>query len=133
GFGTGKAIAITFALEGAKVCLIDRELERALETHREITANGGEALSVAADVTKSADCAAAVASTLQRYGRLDILVNNVGIGVGGGRVEQLDEAVWSRVIDVNLTSAVLMAKYTIAALIAPRGSIVSIASVAALR
>jgi NAD(P)-dependent dehydrogenase (short-subunit alcohol dehydrogenase family) len=133
GFGTGKAIAITFALEGARVCLVDRELERAQETQREIIANGGEAFTVAADVTKSGDCAAAVAATLQRYGRLDILVNNVGIGVGGGRIEQLDEALWSRVIDVNLTGAVLMAKHAITALIAARGSIVSIASIAALR
>jgi NAD(P)-dependent dehydrogenase (short-subunit alcohol dehydrogenase family) len=133
GVGTGKAIAITFALEGARVCLVDRELERAQETLREIEAGGGEAFSATADVTNSADCAATVAVTLQRYGRLDILVNNVGIGVGGGRVEQLDEAVWSRVINVNLTSAILMSKHAIPALIATRGSIVNIASVAALR
>ena len=133
GIGTGKAIAIAFALEGARVCLVDREPERAQETLREIETGSGEAFIATADVTNSADCAATVAATLQRYGRLDILVNNVGIGVGGGRVEQLDEATWSRVIDVNLTSAILMCKHAIPALIATRGSIVNIASVAALR
>lgn len=133
GVGTGKAIAITFALEGARVCLVDREAERAHETLREIEINGGAAFVATADVTNSADCAATVAATLERFGRLDILVNNVGIGVGGGRVEQLDEATWSRVINVNLTSAILMSKHAIPALIATRGSIVNIASVAALR
>jgi NAD(P)-dependent dehydrogenase (short-subunit alcohol dehydrogenase family) len=133
GVGTGKAIAITFALEGARVCLVDRELERVEETRKEIEASGGDAFVSVADVTDSAACAATVAATIEHYGRLDVLVNNVGIGVGGGRVEQLDEAVWDRVISVNLTSAVLMAKHAIPALIASRGAIVNIASIAALR
>lgn len=133
GVGTGKAIAIAFALEGARVCLVDRQIERAEQTREEIESNGGEAFVAVADVTHSSACAAVVAATLQRYGRLDVLVNNVGIGVGGGRVEQLDEAVWSQVISVNLTSAVLMAKHAISALIASRGNIVNIASIAALR
>jgi NAD(P)-dependent dehydrogenase (short-subunit alcohol dehydrogenase family) len=133
GVGTGKAIAITFALEGAKVCLVDRERERVEETRREIEAGGGEAFIAVADVTNSPECAFTVAATLQRYDRLDVLVNNVGIGVGGGRVEQLDEAVWNNVLSVNLTSAVLMSKHALPSLISARGNIVSIASVAALR
>ena len=70
---------------------------------------------------------------MERYRRLDILVNNVGVGLGGGRVDQLDEAVWDAVIDVNLKSAVVMSKHAMPALIAARGSIVNIASIAALR
>ena len=82
---------------------------------------------------RASDCSRIVAQTLDRYGRLDTLVNNVGIGISGGRVEQLDEAVWDRVIDVNLKSAVLMCKHAMPALIASRGTIVNIASIAALR
>jgi NAD(P)-dependent dehydrogenase (short-subunit alcohol dehydrogenase family) len=133
GSGTGKAIAFVFACEGARVCLVDREASRAEATRKLIAAAGGEAFVCAGDVTASADCSRIVAQTLDRYGRLDTLVNNVGIGVSGGRVEQLDEAVWDRVIDVNLKSAVLMCKHAIPALIASRGSVVNIASSAALR
>ena len=133
GVGTGKAIAMVFALEGANVCLVDRERERVEETRAEIEAAGGDAFISIADVTRSTECERAVAATLQRYGRLDALVNNVGIGIGGGRVEQLEEAVWEKVINVNLTSAVLMCKHALPALIAARGAIVNIASVAALR
>src|SRR5579862_2822616 len=133
GYGTGKAIAIVFAAEGAKVCLVDQRAERAEATRREIEAAGGSAMIVAADITKAESCAAIVAATLKAYGKIDILVNNVGIGVGGGPLEQLDEATWDRVMDVNLRSALLMTKYSIASLVAARGSIVSIASVAALR
>ena len=133
GFGTGKAIAFVFAREGAQVCLVDREAERAEATRKLIEDAGGDAFVCAADVTASEECARVVAQTMDRYGRLDTLVNNVGIGVSGGRVEQLDEAVWNRVIDVNLKSAVLMCKHALPALIASRGSIVNIASSAALR
>ena len=117
GFGTGKAIALVFAREGAQVCLVDREAERAEATRKLIEDTGGDAFVCAADVTASEDCARVVAQTMDRYGRLDTLVNNVGIGVSGGRVEQLDEAVWNRVMDVNLKSAVLMCKHALPALI----------------
>src|SRR5580700_3411653 len=79
GVGTGKAIAIVFALEGARVCLVDRERERVEETRAEIEAAGGEAFTSIADVTNSTECERTVAATLLRYGRLDALVNNVGI------------------------------------------------------
>ncbi len=133
GVGTGKAIALLFAREGAKVCLVDLEPGRADATRKLIEDAGGEAFVCAADVTSSGDCARVVAATLERFGRLDVLVNNVGIGVSGGRVEQLDEALWDKVMDINLKSAVLMCKHALPALIAAHGSIVNIASVAALR
>lgn len=133
GVGTGKAIAVLFAREGAKVCLVDLEPGRADATRKLIEDAGGEAVVCAADVTSSGDCARVVAATLERFGRLDVLVNNVGIGVSGGRVEQLDEALWDKVMDINLKSAVLMCKHALPALIAARGSVVNIASVAALR
>jgi NAD(P)-dependent dehydrogenase (short-subunit alcohol dehydrogenase family) len=133
GVGTGRAISLVYAREGASVCLVDRAPERAEDTRRAIQNAGGTAFVAAADVTRAADCERVVNDTLERYGRLDVLVNNVGIGVGGGRLEQMDEATWHRVIDVNLTSAALMTKYAVGALVNTRGSIVNIASVAALR
>jgi NAD(P)-dependent dehydrogenase (short-subunit alcohol dehydrogenase family) len=111
GVGTGKAIAWLFAREGAKVCLVDRKPARAEATRKLIASAGGNAFVCAADVTSSADCAHVAQATLDRHGRIDILVNNVGIGVAGGRLEQLDEAIWDNVVDVNLKSAVLAVMY----------------------
>ena len=79
GVGNGKAAAVLFAREGASVLLVDRELERAQETLAQIEAEGGTASAVAADVTNAADCDAMVRAAVERYGRLDILHNNVGI------------------------------------------------------
>lgn len=133
GVGTGKAIAFLFAAEGARVCLVDQDDSRAEDTRQMIVAAGGDAFVCAADVTDSHQCAAVVHQTLATYGRLDILVNNVGIGVGGGPVETMDEEVWSKVLAVNLSSAMLMCKHAIAALLESRGNIVNITSVAGLR
>lgn len=133
GFGTGKAIAYAFAREGAKLCLVDLDPARAEETQALIEADGGEAFVFAADVTDSAACAAIVAKTSERYGRLDVLVNNVGVSGGGGDIWELDEARWHRMVDANFTSAVLMTKHAMPHLIASgHGAIVNIASTAAL-
>jgi len=134
GFGTGKAIAWQFAMEGACVALIDNDAARAEEARALIEAAGGEAFSMVGDVTKSAHCQRFVNDTVARYGRLDVLVNNVGIGLSGGRVEQLDESVWDHVLDVNLKSAVLMCKHALPHLLATRqAAVVNIASIAGLR
>lgn len=133
GVGIGKAISLVFAAEGARVGLVDLDAARAQETLEQIEHAGGRAFAVTGNVTDDADCRRIVEETLARYGRLDTLVNNVGIGVGGGRVEQLDEAVWSHVLDVNLKSAVLMCKHALPHLLEARGSVVNIASIAGLR
>lgn len=133
GFGTGKAIAYTFAREGARVCLVDRDPERAEQTRALIATAGGEAFVHAADVTESQACAAIVAATVERYGRLDVLVNNVGIAIASQRADVLDEESWDRVLAVNLRSAVLMSKYAIPHMNkAGGGSIVNISSVASV-
>ena len=133
GVGTGKAISIAFAREGARVCLVDLEPARAEETCRMISGVGGEAFVFAGDITDSTHCAAIVAATLARYGGLDILVNNVGVSGGGGDIWDLDEAKWRRQLDANLTGAVLMTKHAMQPLIASgRGAIVNISSTAAL-
>src|ERR1035441_9527637 len=105
GVGTGKAIAVLLAGEGAKVCLVDCEPERARETLAMIQAQGGDAFVCAGDVTQAADCERIVVETAQRYGGVNILVNNVGIAAAHGDFSTFDEAAWSRVIDVNLKSA----------------------------
>jgi NAD(P)-dependent dehydrogenase (short-subunit alcohol dehydrogenase family) len=78
--GNGRAIAIRFAREGADVLCVDRLLDRAEETAAMIAAEGGRAAALAADVSRGEACAAVIAAAQARWPRLDILVNNVGIG-----------------------------------------------------
>jgi NAD(P)-dependent dehydrogenase (short-subunit alcohol dehydrogenase family) len=131
GIGTGKAIATLFAGEGARVCLVDLNVERANQTLRRIEALGGEAFVVAADVTQDADCGRVVAETVERYGRLDILVNNVGISGAEKFFADFDEAAWERIFAVNLKSAILMSRHSVLAMIPNGGgSIVNITSIA---
>jgi NAD(P)-dependent dehydrogenase (short-subunit alcohol dehydrogenase family) len=131
GVGTGKAIALLFAGEGARVCLVDREPARAGETLARIEAAGGEAFVAAADVTRAEDCARVVAETAERFGGLDILVNNVGMAGQQGDFSKFDEAAWERMFFVNLKSAVLMSRYAVPAMMARGGgAVVNISSIA---
>ena len=133
GIGNGRAAAILFAREGARVLLVDRKRELAEATLAMIAAEGGESAALEADVTKSEDCAAMVADAVGRWGKLDILQNNVGIG-SSGRVPDIEEAAWERVMRVNVTSMMLAAKHAIPAMIASGGgAIVNISSIAAVR
>ena len=132
GIGTGKAISFLFAREGAKVCLVDRERARAEEALRMIESAGGAAFVSAADITSEADCARIVATTMERFGKLDILVNNVGISSGGGPLDAFSMDTWDQVMDVNLRAAVLMTRHSIPHLTAAKGAIVNISSVAGL-
>jgi NAD(P)-dependent dehydrogenase (short-subunit alcohol dehydrogenase family) len=133
GIGNGRAAAILFAREGARVLLVDRDRALAEATLAMIAAEGGESLAFEADVTKSDDCQAMVAAAIQRWGRLDILQNNVGIG-SRGTVVEIDEAAWERVLRVNVTGMMLAAKHAIPAMAAGGGgAIVNISSIAAMR
>ncbi len=133
GTGNGKATAVLFAREGARVLLVDRVPERAEETRAAISAEGGEASVFTADVTAEEDCRAMVAAAVARYGRLDILQNNVGIESRGSVVDmELDD--WDRVMAVNLKSIVLTGRFAIPQMVASGGgSIINISSTAALR
>lgn len=134
GVGTGKAIAFVLAGEGARVCLVDCEPQRAEETQALIRTAGGDAFVCAGDVTRAEDCEHVVAETERRYGGVDILVNNVGIAGAFGNFETFDEAAWDRVIDVNLKSAVLMSRYAVPQMIQRGGgAIVNISSIAGIR
>ena len=133
GGGNGKAAAVMFAREGARGACVDINQAAADETAGVIRGDGGEATSLKADVTRSADIAAVVEETRKAFGRIDILDNNVGIAEVGGVVE-VSEETWDRVMAVNLKSAFLAMKHVIPLMEAQGGgSIINISSIAALR
>lgn len=133
GIGNGRAAAILFAREGARVLLVDRDVALAEATQRMIAAEGGESAAFEANVVREDDCRAMVEAALKRWGKLDILQNNVGIG-SSGRVPDIDEAAWERVLRVNVTSMMLSAKHAIPAMAAGGGgAIVNVSSIAAWR
>jgi len=133
GIGNGRAAAILFAREGARVLLADRRIDAAVETQRIIEAEGGACAAFEADVTDEGQCDAMVAAAVERWGKLDVLQNNVGIG-SRGTVLQNSAADWERVMRVNVTGMMLAARAAIPAMAAGGGgAIVNISSIAALR
>jgi NAD(P)-dependent dehydrogenase (short-subunit alcohol dehydrogenase family) len=131
--GNGQATAILFAREGANVLCADALEERAQATVDMIAKEGGTASAVRVDVSKAADCKAMVQAAVERYGRLDILDNNVGISVRADVLEVTEEQ-WDRVMAVNVKSIMLASKYAIPEMKqAGGGSIINISSVAGLR
>jgi NAD(P)-dependent dehydrogenase (short-subunit alcohol dehydrogenase family) len=133
GIGNGRAAAILLARHGAKVALVDAVRDWAEATARMIEVEQGDCLVLEADVTDSAACARVVAQSVARWGGLDILVNNVGIGGPPGTAVEVDPAAWDQAMRVNVTSMMLMAKYAIPEMRKRgAGAIVNIASVAGL-
>jgi len=133
GVGNGKAAAVLFAREGARVALVDAVLDRAQETEAMIREESGDAFAIEADVSRDTDCRRVVDETMQHYGRLDILHNNVGIG-GAGSVVDVDEETWDRIMRVNVKSMMLMSKHAVPVMAAGGGgAIITIASLSALR
>ena len=133
GIGNGRATAILLARHGARVALVDAVRRWAEDTAGMIAAEQGEAEVLEADVTDAAACAAAVRAAVARWGRLDILVNNVGIAGPPGTAVEVDPEAWDQAMRVNVTSMMLMAKYAIPEMRkAGGGSIINIASVAGL-
>jgi NAD(P)-dependent dehydrogenase (short-subunit alcohol dehydrogenase family) len=134
GFGNGRAIAMLFAREGARVAGVDSRLEAAEETARLMAAADGCAmLAIEADVTKEPDLRRAIEMTLDKLGRIDILVNNVGGSVPGGP-EEIEPEAWRAQFEHNLHYVYLSTRL-VAPLMARQGggSIVNISSIAALR
>ncbi len=140
GWGNGKAVAVLFAREGAKILAVDIDEAAARETAAIVRGDGGVCEIFTADVAKSDQVAALVARARAAFGgRIDILHNNVGIVSTGGPVET-DEAEWRRILDVNLTSLFLTCKHVLPVMAAQapnaagqRGAIVNIASIAGIR
>lgn len=112
GVGNGKACAIVYAREGARVVAADIDRDAALETQRIIEAEGGACIVQAADVSKSDDCRRLVQACVDAWGRVDVLHNNVGITASGGPVD-FEEAAWDRMMNVNVKSMFLMAKFAL--------------------
>jgi len=133
GIGNGRAAAILLARAGTRVVVVDRDAGLAKRTVEMIAAVGGEALALSADVTRSADCATMVEAALDRFGRLDFLDNNVGIGSRGTVVDESEES-WRKLMTVNVDSMFLAAKHAIPAMRrAGAGAIVNVSSISALR
>ena len=132
--GNGRATAITYARAGARVLVADRDLDAAAATVAEITAEGGEAVPFRADVTDEAHIAAMVADACDRWERLDILHNNVGISVAGGDAEisKIEGEAFDRIMAINLKSMVLAIKHALPVMRGQQsGNIVNISSTAA--
>lgn len=130
--GIGKATAILFARQGARVVIAARRAEEGEATVAEIRRNGGEAIFVKTDVALAADAEAVVKRTVAEYGRLDCAFNNAGVS-GGGLLHEVTEADWDRMIDVNLKGVWLGMKYQIIQMLSQGGgTIVNDSSVAGL-
>ena len=133
--GNGRATSVLFAREGAKVVAVDRSQDAADATLRQIVEEGGEGISVAADVTNEDDIALAVRACIDAYGRVDILHNNVGVSIAGGDapITEIDADAFSRCVDINLRGMVLACKHVLPIMRAQRsGVIVNISSIAAI-
>ncbi|HLG66950.1 MAG TPA: SDR family NAD(P)-dependent oxidoreductase, partial [Acidimicrobiales bacterium] len=104
GSGVGRASALVFAREGARVLCADVRDDWAAETVRLVEKQGGTAVAVACDVTREADVEAAVAAAVASFGRLDVMFNNAGVSTpaGAGPFETYDAAAFDRLIDINL-------------------------------
>jgi NAD(P)-dependent dehydrogenase (short-subunit alcohol dehydrogenase family) len=132
GIGNGAATALLFAREGAKVVLVNRNAERAAALETQIRAEGGEAAAFAADVTRPEDAEAMAAFAVERYGRLDVLHNNVGIGTQG-TPETVDLGKWNLALQTNLTSAMLCCRSCLPRMRAGGGgSIINVSSTAGM-
>jgi NAD(P)-dependent dehydrogenase (short-subunit alcohol dehydrogenase family) len=132
--GIGFGIASTFAKEGANVVICDMSLEAANEAVRTIEAGGGKALAFKANVTDKAELDAMVAATVQKFGRLDVLVNNAGIESTPCLLKDITEAQWDRVLTVNLKGVFLCCQAVIPQMMRQKkGRIINISSLAGVR
>jgi NAD(P)-dependent dehydrogenase (short-subunit alcohol dehydrogenase family) len=133
GWGNGKATATLFARQGATVIGVDLNQDAAAETQRTIESEGGLSIALAGDVTDADQVRALVADCASRFGRIDVLVNNVGRSEPGGPVE-LDEQTWDEQMEVNVKSAFLTCKAVLPIMERQGGgAVVNVASVAGLR
>jgi len=134
GIGNGRAAAILMARNGARVALLDFNEAAARETAKMIAdEGGGETLVIQADVTDAAACEAAVKATVTRWGRLDILFNNVGTSRVPGNALDVDLEAWDRGLRLNITSMMLMVRFAVPEMVkSGGGAIINNASITAL-
>ncbi|KAI4603852.1 hypothetical protein KJ359_003674 [Pestalotiopsis sp. 9143b] len=139
GIGNGRAISVLLADDGCNVICLDRNLEWA-EATVELTnsePDRGTAIATQGDITAAADCEAAVKLAIDKFGRLDILVNNVGVSGAPGTAVEVDMEQWAKGLEINISSMVQMTKYAVPAMLknegAAKGAIVNMGSVAGLK
>ena len=133
GWGNGRAMAVRFAEEGARIFAVDREASALVETAQRVTDAGGVLVTGLCDVTQAASIEAMVKACIAEYGRIDILVNNVGGSAKGGPIE-MSEEIWDAQVDHNLKSVFLTCKYVLPhMLVQGGGTIVNMSSTSALR
>lgn len=133
GIGTGRATAVLFAREGARVVIVDVNPAAAEVTAGLIAAEGGQCVTVTADVTRDDDCAAVTEAALDTWGRLDVLDHNIGSSSVGSVVDLPDEE-WDRLLTVNVRSLVTMARHAVPVMArSGGGAIVTVSSISALR
>ncbi len=131
--GNGRATAILFAREGAEVVAVDRDLASAQETVDMIEAEGRSGTALQADATSESECAALIERCVSRFGRIDILHNNVGIGGNDAGPAHIDEESWDRILSVNLKSVIFPIKAVLPIMRAQSaGAIINISSIAAV-
>jgi NAD(P)-dependent dehydrogenase (short-subunit alcohol dehydrogenase family) len=131
--GNGRATAIRFAEEGATVLLVDRDPESAAGTLHLLEQRGGRGSVLEADVSNEQDCAAISAVCVERYGRIDVLHNNVGIGAGDCGATSMTEEIWDRIFEVNLKSVMFTCKHALPVMRQQGcGAIINISSIAAV-
>ena len=131
--GNGRATAIRFGEEGATLLLVDRREESAAETLEQVRARGGDGSVCAADITREEDCERLVATCVERYGRLDVLHNNVGIGAGDRGPANMTADVWDRIFETNVRGIMLVCKHALPVMRRQGGGVITnISSVAAV-
>ena len=130
--GIGMACARLFAAHGARLVLAARREDRLLALKKEITHNGGVALAVKTDVSIEEDCRNLIGTTIGEFGRIDILINNAGISMRA-RFIDLDLAVIRRLMDVNFWGTVYCTKYALPHLLAVKGRLVAVSSIAGFK
>ena len=135
GMGNGRATALRFAQEGAKIMAVDRELALAEETAALVRKEGGDCFAFEADVTKEAAMAAMIAAAKQHWGRIDVLHYNVGVSIAGGDAipTEITEAAFDNIMTVNLRGTVMACKHAIPVMREQKsGVILMISSLAAI-
>ncbi|MEZ5938845.1 MAG: SDR family NAD(P)-dependent oxidoreductase [Hyphomonadaceae bacterium] len=131
--GNGRAISLQLAREGAEVICVDRLPDRAEETAALIREEGLRAIAYVADVSRAADCEKLVQHVYEQRARIDILINNVGIGRGDAPPHAIEEVAWDKIMDVNLKAMTFTIRHALAVMREQRGgAIVNISSLAAL-
>lgn len=124
GSGLGRASAELFAQEGAKIVVADIAIKGAEETVSVIKKAGGDAIPCQVDVTKASDCEKMVALAIDKYGKLDVMFNNAGGGGALGKIVDLAEEEWNRVMSLNLTGVFLGTKYAVREMLKKKGGVI---------